>query len=76
MNAFSTCFFFVRVAANRRHVICKRNRCNIPEHIATDVYIAAEMEIDIVIQMTQEHVLVHRFKKEKWTEKVTLNKVI
>ena len=25
-NAFSTCFFFVRVAANYRHVACKRNR--------------------------------------------------
>ena len=26
MNAFSTCFVFVRVAVNHRHVICKMNK--------------------------------------------------
>ena len=30
-------------------------------------------ESDTVIQMTLEHVLVQRFKKKKWTEKITFN---
>ena len=37
VNAFSTCFVFVRVAANHRRIICNRNRWRIPEHIVTDV---------------------------------------
>ena len=28
---------------------------------------------DTVIQMTQEHVLVQRFKKKKWTKKINFN---
>ena len=39
VNAFSTCFVFVRVAANHRRIICNRNRWRIPEHIVTDVYV-------------------------------------
>ena len=33
MDAFLTCFDFVRVAVNHRHVIRKRNCWKIPEHI-------------------------------------------
>ena len=35
MDAFSTCFDFVRVPVNHRHVIRKRSRWKIPEHIVT-----------------------------------------
>ena len=84
MDAFLTCFEFVRV--NHRHVIRKGNRWKIPEHIATDFYIFmlyfmsslllnartdtyAEKKFDIVIQMTLERVLVERFKKREVGEK-------
>ena len=30
LNGFSTCFAFMRVAPNHRHVICKRNCWKIP----------------------------------------------
>ena len=39
MDAFSTCFDFVRVAANQRHVIRKKSGWKIPDHIVTGVYI-------------------------------------
>ena len=39
VNTFSACFVLVRIAANCRHAICKRNRWKIPEHIVKDVYI-------------------------------------
>ena len=32
-----------------------------------------DTESDAVIQMTLEHVLVKRFKKKKWTKKITFN---
>ena len=35
---------------------------------------AAEKELDIVIQMTLEHVLVQRFKKKEMDKKKTFNK--
>ena len=82
MNAFLTFLVFIRVAANHRHVICKRIHWKIPEHIVTDVYISsyyfiqnarrdtgAEKEYDIVIKMTLEHALVQRFKKKEINEK-------
>ena len=84
MDAFSTCFDFVRVAVNHRHVIRKRNRWKIPEHIDTYwclyfpscyfIYNArrdtvAEKEFDIITLMTLERVLVQRFKKKEMSEK-------
>ena len=77
MHTFLTCFIFVKVTANYRHVICKRNRWKIPEHIVTGVYIfmnacrdgAAEKQFDNVIQMTLEHVLIQIFKKKEMNEK-------
>ena len=84
MDAFSTCFAFVRVAVNHRHVMRKRNRCKIPEHIVTYwclyfpscyfIYYGsrdtvAEKEFDIITLMTLERVLVQRFKKKEMSEK-------
>ena len=55
----------MRIAANQRHVICKRNHWKSPDDIVTDVYIfmshkdtAAEKQFDILIQMALKHVLV------------------
>ena len=36
---FRNDFFFVRVAANHRHVVCKRDRWKIPGHMVSDVFI-------------------------------------
>ena len=65
----------MRVAANQRHVICKRNHWKNPEDIVTDVYIfmlhkdiAAEKQSDILIQMALKHVLVWRFRKKEIDE--------
>ena len=75
VNAFSECFVFVRVAANQRLIICKRNCWKIPEHI---VYLlcftlfrmhvrntAPEKELDIAIQITQERVLTPSSKQNR-----------
>ena len=78
MDAFSTCFGFVR------DVIRKRNCWKIPDYIVTYwclylpsryfIYNArrdtvAEKECDIIILMTVERVLVQGFTKKEMSEK-------
>ena len=85
MYGFSTCFDFVTVAVNQWHVIRKRNRWKIPDHMFTYwcLYFplcyfiwnarrdtVAEKEFDIIILMTLESILVHNSRKKKWAKKI------
>ena len=72
MNAFPTCFGFTRVPANHRHVISKINETFLSTllliFISSRYFIhnaRKDIESDIVIQMTLEHVLVQRFKRKE-----------
>ena len=79
MDAFSTCFDFVSVAVNHKHVIRKKNA---EKFLSTWLMISscyfiynarrdatAEKEFDIVIEMTLERVLAQRFKKKNGQRK-------
>ena len=57
MDAFSTCFDFVRVAVNHRHVIEEEeNRWKIPEHIAPYIRIPTDIYIFLHVTLFIKHV--------------------
>ena len=86
MNAFSKCLVFVRVAANLRHVICKRNSWKISKHIVSGVYIFVPLYLEWTYEVQLQRkglilqyrwhwsTLVQKSKKIKMNKKINFLK--
>ena len=84
MNAFPTCFGFVKVPANHRHVICKINKwlkhslvhCYWCLYLHVTLFIIHVEMQKVMLWYRRRHWSMFLFRdsrKKKWTKKVTFN---